>query len=188
MYFPRNPLFSAALCRGLIEATTRRSPSPRRSRRFPRLYVAASLKHTAPFVEIPRALGFPRLYVAASLKHCSSVAKSLARATFSAALCRGLIEAPGWPRTIPSNRSFSAALCRGLIEACPSPPPWRSSPPRFPRLYVAASLKRRPLPLAAPARRAFSAALCRGLIEAEHQSAHAPANGQVFRGFMSRPH
>ena len=87
-------------------------------------------------------MGFPRLYVAASLKRGSTVPDTTTRTGFSAALCRGLIEAPwcsrsGWCRA----PAFSAALCRGLIEAQPerfkAPPGHR----RFPRLYVAASLK-----------------------------------------------
>ena len=86
------------------------------------------------------------------------------------------------------HTGFSAALCRGLIEAhvndrSPSPPS-----PGFPRLYVAASLKhvrqrsghRRPHP--------FSAALCRGLIEASTATPRPTRIGTVFRGFMSRPH
>ena len=40
----RAALFSAALCRGLIEAPNRRSSCPSRTGRFPRLYAAASLK------------------------------------------------------------------------------------------------------------------------------------------------
>ena len=65
-----------------------------------------------------RVCGFPRLYVAASLKHqvLEIVAALVNR--FSAALCRGLIE----------------ALCRmrRTVRGCGG----------FPRLYVAASLKR----------------------------------------------
>ena len=38
------PLFSAALCRGLIEAASGPDRRCRRRRRFPRLYAAASLK------------------------------------------------------------------------------------------------------------------------------------------------
>ena len=40
-----------------------------------------------------QAIGFPRLYAAASLKPNPSPAASPAYAPFSAALCRGLIEA-----------------------------------------------------------------------------------------------
>ena len=60
--------FSAALCRGLIEARRPRASSDWSASRFPRLYAAASLKHhSGPPLAIPGA-GFPRLYAAASLK------------------------------------------------------------------------------------------------------------------------
>ena len=84
----------------------------------------------------------------------------------------------------------------------------------FPRLYAAASLKRRPARSAQPLpRRRFSAALCRGLIEAMPASGGTPrlamgfprlyaaaslklaagravgeGHRRVFRGFMPRPH
>ena len=61
---------------------------------------------------------FPRLYVAASLKQGLSGAARL------------------------QASAFSAALCRGLIEATPAAPPSDSRQAGFPRLYVAASLKR----------------------------------------------
>ena len=109
---------------------------------------------------------------------------------FSAALCRGLIEAAGRGRAgVASAKPFSAALCRGLIEA-----------------YCAGSRAR-------PRSRRFSAALCRGLIEAlrlaravvrlddRFPRLYAAASlklgvavpvdaveGGVFRGFMPRPH
>ena len=161
------PRFSAALCRGLIEALSP-SDAPKLSQRsFPRLYAAASLKPQLPAAEVPRARGFsaalcrglieaipwrlmpltpgwrfPRLYAAASLKLVAPRSSVPPRILFSAALCRGLIEA----RHLQMIRSywlirFSAALCRGLIEAIP----WRLMPLtpgwRFPRLYAAASLK-----------------------------------------------
>ena len=86
--------FSAALCRGLIEASTRARPYCRSARGFPRLYAAASLK--------------PRLVVLAGL----------GAVLFSAALCRGLIEAMRSRACARAALSrFSAALCRGLIEA-----------------------------------------------------------------------
>ena len=107
---------------------------------------------------------------------------------------------------------FSAALCRGLIEAEQG---YLVSEPghlRFPRLYAAASLKRVPVLMAALAWLAFSAALCRGLIEAgsgagapspnksrfprlyaaaslKRAAGHlSPLPAAVFRGFMPRPH
>ena len=87
---------------------------------------------------------------------------------FSAALCRGLIEARPWdassaiccwgfPRLyaaaslkracsqglVHHHPAFSAALCRGLIEASRGRDPRTTRSLRFPRLYAAASLKRR---------------------------------------------
>ena len=61
---------------------------------------------------------FPRLYAAASLKPARS------------------------RRTVPCLRVFSAALCRGLIEASRAAGMIRRHVGRFPRLYAAASLKR----------------------------------------------
>ena len=62
---------------------------------FPRLYAAASLKRygisTGPCT---RRL-FPRLYAAASLKRNEARATGQVLSDFSAALCRGLIEAKG---------------------------------------------------------------------------------------------
>ena len=86
-------MFSAALCRGLIEARRCASRSSGWARRFPRLYAAASLKPV-------RGAGVGRGDV-----------------TFSAALCRGLIEARRRRRSRTNQTGFSAALCRGLIEA-----------------------------------------------------------------------
>ena len=231
-------VFSAALCRGLIEAAGRGSTSR-------------------------RGEGFPRLYAAASLKPSASTPLFRYSATFSAALCRGLIEAAcllGVRRALPSRfprlyaaaslkRSrpaadetqapqFSAALCRGLIEARSAGASARRCPRRFPRLYAAASLKRARFDDFLPSRmigfprlyaaaslkrrrpgmytdtttpfsaalcrglieaghrgrprfrpgRLFSAALCRGLIEAEVAEAAKRRFGCVFRGFMPRPH
>ena len=67
---------------------------------FPRLYAAASLK-PVPLVRLPhgRRHGFPRLYAAASLKHLSLSSGRRRQPVFSAALCRGLIEA-----TVPNTR------------------------------------------------------------------------------------
>ena len=85
--------FSAALCRGLIEASTGRTTGPAAAPRFPRLYVAASLKRLpVPFVSV-RPHSFPRLYVAASLKQDVGIGDGGSGIRFSAALCRGLIEA-----------------------------------------------------------------------------------------------
>ena len=132
---------------------------------------------------------------------------------FSAALCRGLIEAMrpllvsfkrpmGFPRlyaaaslkrahrgalfSVPCR--FSAALCRGLIEARTGSRRSTTTRACFPRLYAAASLKPlRPVHLR-PAFPEFSAALCRGLIEAAANEASVCPMVPVFRGFMPRPH
>ena len=71
---------------------------------------------------------------------------SLANCEYSAALCRGLIEAseqsPDAAYAAADETPYSAALCRGLIEAFD---PGRGGCPglmgRIPRLYAAASLK-----------------------------------------------
>ena len=87
--------------------------------------------------------GFPRLYAAASLKRVGG--GSLAREPghrFSAALCRGLIEARILATRTRTTVWFSAALCRGLIEASATCASARCSSSGFPRLYAAASLKR----------------------------------------------
>ena len=133
---------------------------------------------------------------------------------FSAALCRGLIEAlvgDALPIGIP--KGFSAALCRGLIEASGNGTIRRGSTSGFPRLYVAASLKRIRAAAGGDPATTFSAALCRGLIEASDMrlGQYGSLEGfprlyvaaslkhildekgtivasEVFRGFMSRPH
>ena len=109
-------------------------------------------------------ISFPRLYAAASLKHLYLSAGRVWYGAFSAALCRGLIEARlDRDRHTRRRRRFSAALCRGLIEA--------------------------PAPTAAATRASrFSAALCRGLIEARMTWVRRYAARPVFRGFMPRPH
>ena len=60
--------FSAALCRGLIEAAFLTASAMSRWLGFPRLYAAASLKHLAGDELDEGHIGFPRLYAAASLK------------------------------------------------------------------------------------------------------------------------
>ena len=156
--------FSAALCRGLIEAPRPRRACGPRSARFPRLYAAASLKPALPREPPLRRDRFPRLYAAASLKLAAGDPLVEDDLRFSAALCRGLIEAYRGAGADASRVPFSAALCRGLIEA--SSPRCRSRATHrcFPRLYAAASLK-----LGAPM---------------------APRRKlpPVFRGFMPRPH
>ena len=109
--------------------------------------------------------GFPRLYAAASLKPIMSKSN------------------------VADVSTFSAALCRGLIEACRGFSPLGKPAARFPRLYAAASLKRVRKGFA---RRLisewFSAALCRGLIEARKVCNLVMGAVVVFRGFMPRPH
>ena len=59
----------------------------------------------------------PRLYAAASLKLMTQRTKAELKAAYSAALCRGLIEAALLGGRVLRGRQYSAALCRGLIEA-----------------------------------------------------------------------
>ena len=107
---------------------------------------------------------FPRLYAAASLKPSIAGAGGSPVDRFSAALCRGLIEAAGRTDGSRLRPKFSAALCRGLIEARIAERIGDVSQGRFPRLYAAASLK--------------------------HGGGCAVRAGPfaVFRGFMPRPH
>ena len=91
--------FSAASCRGLIEA----------------------------MATMDRGRGmssFPRLHAAASLKLADAVADLEEELVFSAASCRGLIEASHGEWTFRPGGWFSAASCRGLIEAL-LPAGWR---------------------------------------------------------------
>ena len=156
---------------------------------IPRLYAAASLKRAADCAGGVRGVCIPRLYAAASLKPASVRNESACCRGYSAALCRGLIEAypansAAWParQSIPRLYAaaslklgfcllqaffwdlYSAALCRGLIEARARESRRSSRVRCIPRLYAAASLKR-------------------------HQpNTAAPSTMQVFRGFMPRPH
>ena len=83
---------------------------------------------------------FPRLYAAASLKRGLRMINRKGELLFSAALCRGLIEAM-------------------LISASVS-----NSESRFPRLYAAASLKRP----TGKGRNASQAAVFRGFMPRPH--------------------
>ena len=107
--------------------------------------------------------GFPRLYAAASLKRLHGPPELDELEWFSAALCRGLIEARWTARSGSRVAPFSAALCRGLIEASR----------RWPGMVRPVS--------------PFSAALCRGLIEALYSRTKSHTHC-VFRGSMPRPH
>ena len=89
------------------------------------------------------------------------------RPMYSAALCRGLIEAMRSCRaTSRSSCAYSAALCRGLIEALGGYGVDLGGRAGIPRLYAAASLKHVHQVIARECLRGYSAALCRGLIEA----------------------
>ena len=135
--------FSAALCRGLIEAVSVSMSSSCASRGFPRLYAAASLKRSHHRADEPYLSRFPRLYAAASLKQGRRVQQRLGRA-------------------VRFPRLYAAASLKQPVEQCIQVVPTLC----FPRLYAAASLKRVPGGLPPPHPREFSAALCRGLIEA----------------------
>ena len=97
--------FSAALCRGLIEARCLRCRCSGPRSRFPRLYAAASLKPFARRFGALPVLRFPRLYAAASLKHSQGVVAGSCARRFSAALCRGLIEARSRGRGMAAART-----------------------------------------------------------------------------------
>ena len=131
---------------------------------------------------------FLRLYAAASLKLGVGALILLLRGVFSAALCRGLIEATMRGLVTTGGSPFSAALCRGLIEATRRNATCSSNPRRFPRLYAAASLKLDPENVHINQGWLFSAALCRGLIEAGAGVDKTVSRSAVFRGFMPRPH
>ena len=108
---------------------------------------------------------------------------------YSAALCRGLIEAGMRGASVSGSRRYSAALCRGLIEA--ASPARRSARwlLRIPRLYAAASLK-------PYMRTQFLDELHDGIprlyaaASLKHVSAHEVlwTEERVFRGSMPRPH
>ena len=143
----------------------------------------------SPFGMVASGTGFPRLYAAASLKPPTQEGLGHPRWRFSAALCRGLIEAAaGGQGSLPPACLFSAALCRGLIEAGATPAVPPTAPGRFPRLYAAASLK--------PLRRFVvgEAELRFPRLYAAASLKHAGAKDMttiityVFRGFMPRPH
>ena len=85
---------------------------------IPRLYAAASLKRRAgePHVGVP--VGIPRLYAAASLKHDVDLLSSHAAGRCIPRLYAAASLKPGGRcRRRRIQRAYSAALCRGLIEA-----------------------------------------------------------------------
>ena len=83
---------------------------------IPRLYAAASLKQRGLRPALEDRESIPRLYAAASLKLAEVIVGAGQAHEYSAALCRGLIEA--------------LFLCQGIVR--------RGG---IPRLYAAASLK-----------------------------------------------
>ena len=110
------------------------------------------------------------------------------RISYSAALCRGLIEAADSSgRDDQLRRAYSAALCRGLIEAGRMPC-WSAEVRRcIPRLYAAASLK--PLDLAADVSEDISIPRLYAAASLKPAGPRLPAGGAlVFRGSMPRPH
>ena len=180
--FPR--LYAAASLKQLC-----RMDGVAREWSFPRLYAAASLKRAEGRAgRNPRGRGFPRLYAAASLKRLLSPGRALATTRFSAALCRGLIEAYRTPMpSAPPRRWFSAALCRGIIEA----PAVRSFRPHgwwFSAALCRGLIEACNTTAQRPDDGPFSAALCRGLIEATATGGCRTSGAAVFRGFMPRPH
>ena len=122
-------------------------------------------------------MGIPRLYAAASLKRRLGAEQLSLPDQYSAALCRGLIEAPFSHRPTGRCGRYSAALCRGLIEAPRGSPSRASARACIPRLYAAASLKPQYPPRPCPRLAPYSAALCRGLIEASARQSAAVADG-----------
>ena len=165
--------FSAAVCRGLIEARRPGTTLRDGGRRFPRLYAAASLKPGPTELLCADGHGcFPRLYAAASLKRstqrcrCSCLTR-FPRLYAAASLKHPGLVCPGFGCSRRFPRLYAAASLKH------DTPIWaRGKTGCFPRLYAAASLK----PLlprdAARPGRAFSAAVCRGLIEAASSAAH----------------
>ena len=109
--------FSAALCRGLIEACAPScGTSPSRAR-FPRLYAAASLKRVAADECAGDLDSFPRLYAAASLKQGAREAWGAMRDGFPRLYAAASLKQMRVARIDRAVELFSAALCRGLIEA-----------------------------------------------------------------------
>ena len=160
----RHGRFSAALCRGLIEAARCACSAAPGTRCFPRLYAAASLKQVVLRDEV------------------------LLPALFSAALCRGLIEAGSCAAPRRGARACFPRLYAAASLKRAAPAPVGVLAPRFPRLYAAASLKLTRELFEGHGVAEFSAALCRGLIEAMDKIHPIAVLHEVFRGFMPRPH
>ena len=107
---------------------------------------------------------------------------------FSAALCRGLIEAPRPGRRGARAGRFSAALCRGLIEASHYKSKEDQTVHRFPRLYAAASLKHLRLRCPSAADKSFPRLYAAASLKPLQTLLLASGSEGVFRGFMPRPH
>ena len=159
------------------------------SRGFPRLYAAASLKPGPLLGRARHRLRFPRLYAAASLKPLYARRRGGVGRVFSAALCRGLIEAPArLPKPSPRPNRFPRLYAAASLKRDRQLEPLHTGL-GFPRLYAAASLKHERRELCGRVQGRFSAALCRGLIEAGYGFRIDPPRLMVvFRGFMPRPH
>ena len=155
--------FSAATCRGLIEAGCP-GGSARRRRCFPRLHAAASLKLERGEGIGQFAVGFPRLHAAASLKH------HRARDIFKV------------------REGFSAATCRGLIEAMRILFRQRLSTRGFPRLHAAASLKHGKNADGEVRVHGFPRLHAAASLKLEESYGREAIRHVVFRGYMPRPH
>ena len=159
--------YSAALCRGLIEASTRSAWMAARLPRYSAALCRGLIEALSSRKPCNSLLSIPRLYAAASLKRGCTGTRRGASYRYSAALCRGLIEACAHKQNVGFFwQRYSAALCRGLIEAKRWSARNEKRMTRIPRLYAAASLKHRAEAALERAFPQYSAALCRGLIEA----------------------
>ena len=107
---------------------------------------------------------------------------------FSAALCRGLIEAAKQPESRVTPDRFSAALCRGLIEARLRARRQGRPRPRFPRLYAAASLKLQGVALLESVPVGFPRLYAAASLKRVQDRDVGERLADVFRGFMPRPH
>ena len=87
------------------------------SGRFPRLYAAASLKQGVVLTPDRRLVRFPRLYAAASLKHRRLRSRPDDGRRFPRLYAAASLKPRGDGRFHLRPVAFSAALCRGLIEA-----------------------------------------------------------------------
>ena len=184
----RSGPFSAALCRGLIEATCTLMPAKPSSASFPRLYAAASLKH-ARQAHSRRAAGrFSAALCRGLIEAWPALRRYGRHAPFSAALCRGLIEAWYLDDFTILRNLFSAALCRGLIEANRSVVNTVPTLDSFPRLYAAASLKLVEGEPSATQWVGFPRLYAAASLKRRRRQPRLHQRAGVFRGLMPRPH